>query len=100
MVASESGLNGYLTNPKDRATVRLKDYELETRKLTQFKEKIRSIQDDNKESLLEEYSEDGRPEQREDHRADPEIPTYDLTVETEIEEEGNKSEQEQDQRKD
>ncbi|KAK5610578.1 hypothetical protein CRENBAI_002928 [Crenichthys baileyi] len=33
MVSSESGLNGYLTNPNARATARLKDYEKETRKM-------------------------------------------------------------------
>ncbi|MEQ2312401.1 hypothetical protein AMECASPLE_030659 [Ameca splendens] len=98
MVSSESGLNRYLTNPNARATARLKNYEIETRKMTQFKEKLRAIQDDDKESLLEECSEYGRSEQRKDHRADSEIPTYDLTKETESEGEGDESEQEQDQR--
>ncbi|MEQ2289979.1 hypothetical protein AMECASPLE_038696 [Ameca splendens] len=83
MVSSESGLNRYLTNPHTRATARLKEYEIETRKMTQFKEKLRAIQDDDKESLLEECNEYGRPDYRNDHRADSEIPTYDLTKETE-----------------
>ncbi|KAK5617785.1 hypothetical protein CRENBAI_026852 [Crenichthys baileyi] len=66
---------------------------------TLFKEKLRAIQDDDKESLVkEEYSEYGRPEQTKDHRTDSEVPTYDLTAETESEEEGNESEQEQDQK--
>ncbi|KAK5603361.1 hypothetical protein CRENBAI_009369 [Crenichthys baileyi] len=81
-----------------RATARLKDHEIETRKMTQFKEKLRAIQDDDKESLLEECSDYGRPEQTKDHRTDSEVPTYDLTAETENEEEGNESEQEQDQK--
>ncbi|MEQ2297870.1 hypothetical protein AMECASPLE_039120 [Ameca splendens] len=98
MVSNESALNGYLTNPNTRATARLKEYEIETREMTQFKEKLRAIQDEDKESLLEECSEYGRLEQRKDHRADSEIPTYDLTKETESEEEGDESEQEQDQR--
>ncbi|MEQ2167013.1 hypothetical protein GOODEAATRI_034461 [Goodea atripinnis] len=68
--------------------------------MTQFKEKIQAIQDDEKESLLEEYSEDGRLEQKPEYRADSDIPTYDLTVHTKSDEEGNKSQQEQDQRED
>ncbi|MEQ2231199.1 hypothetical protein ILYODFUR_037094 [Ilyodon furcidens] len=98
MVSSEPELNGYLTNPNARAMARLKEYEIETRKMTQFKEKLRAIQNDDKESLLEECSEYGRPDHRKDHRADSEIPSYDLTEETESEEEANESEQEQDQR--
>ncbi|KAK5620473.1 hypothetical protein CRENBAI_023336 [Crenichthys baileyi] len=66
--------------------------------MTQFKEKLRAIQDDDKESLLEECGEYGRLEQTKDHRTDSEVPIYDLTAETETEEEGNESEQEQDQR--
>ncbi|MEQ2223528.1 hypothetical protein ILYODFUR_037598 [Ilyodon furcidens] len=96
---SDSGPNGYLTNPNTRATARLKDYEMEIRKMSQFKESLRAIQDGDKVSLLEECSESGGPDQRKDHTAHLEIPTYDLTEETESEEEGNESEQEQDQRK-
>ncbi|MED6264219.1 hypothetical protein CHARACLAT_012613 [Characodon lateralis] len=89
MVANDAGLNGYLTNPTARATARLRDYEQEIRKMTQFKEKMQAIQDDDKDSLLEECSEYSRPEQRKNHRADSEVPTYDLTAGTESEEEGN-----------
>ncbi|MEQ2294043.1 hypothetical protein AMECASPLE_039759, partial [Ameca splendens] len=98
MVANEIGLNEYLTNPTARATARLRDYEQEIRKMTQFQEKMRAIQDDDKNSLLEECSEYGRPDHIKDHRADSEIPSYDLTKETESEGEGDESEQEQDQR--
>ncbi|MEQ2297915.1 hypothetical protein AMECASPLE_039620 [Ameca splendens] len=96
---SDYGPNGYLKNPEARASARLKEYEMEIRKMSQFKEKLRAIQDGDNASLLEECSESGGPDQKKDHRADSEIPTYDLTEETESEEEGNESEQEQDQRK-
>ncbi|MED6289135.1 hypothetical protein CHARACLAT_033202 [Characodon lateralis] len=59
MVSSESGLNGYLTSPSTRAMARLKEYEEEIRRMSQFKEKLRGIQDDDKESLLEECSDSG-----------------------------------------
>ncbi|MEQ2231338.1 hypothetical protein ILYODFUR_038526, partial [Ilyodon furcidens] len=94
---SDSGPNGYLTNPDTRATASLNEYETEIRKMSQLKEKLRAIQDDDKVSSFEECSEFGGPDQRKDHRA--QLPTYDLTEETESEEEGNESEQEQDQRK-
>ncbi|MEQ2230320.1 hypothetical protein ILYODFUR_028040 [Ilyodon furcidens] len=89
MVANETGLNGYLTNPTAKATARLRDYEQEIRKMTQFKEKMQAIQDDDKNSLLEECSEYSRPDQRKNHKADSEVPTYDLTAGTESEEERN-----------
>ncbi|MED6288489.1 hypothetical protein CHARACLAT_027060 [Characodon lateralis] len=96
---SDSGPNGYLTNPETRALASLKEYEMEIRKKSQFKERLQAIQDSDKVSLLEECSESGGPDQRKDHRAHLEIPAYDLTEETESEEEGIESEQEQDQRK-
>ncbi|KAK5605522.1 hypothetical protein CRENBAI_010989 [Crenichthys baileyi] len=74
MVSSESGLNGYLTNPNARAMARLKDYEKETRKMTQFKESSEPSKMTTKRVCLRNV------------------------VKTESEEEGNESEQEQDQR--